>query len=112
MTLEDVRFAGCTFDLAVLHRWVLESVVFESCTLREADLERAELSRGVFRGCDLRSARLAGAKLEGTDLRRSNLVGITADADAMRGAVVEPVQAMDLLHIFGLDVRDAGDLTS
>jgi hypothetical protein len=52
------------------------------------------------------------AKLEGTDLRRSSLAEMTAVADALGGAVVEPVQAMDLLHIFGLDVRDAGDLTS
>lgn len=110
LTLEDVCLVDCTLDLAVLQRCMLAPATFEQCALREVDLQFADLRRGVFRGCSFKGTHLELAMLDGADLRQSDLSGIVADAESLRGAIVEPIQAMDLLHIFGLDVRDAGDL--
>lgn len=82
-----------------------KSANFESCNFSEADFQGSDLRGIVIRNCNLRNAELTGAKLADADLRGSQLEGLRAGADDLKGAIVDPVQAMVLAEIMGLRIR-------
>lgn len=63
----------------------------------------------VLNDCDLRLARLTSARLAGADLRGSNLEGIEAGPGDLHGAIIEPMQAADLIALLGVTLRNRGD---
>ena len=59
----------------------------------------------MIKGCNLSHVEMTGAKLGEADLRGSQLEGLQANADDLRGAIVDPAQAMVLAEIMGLKIR-------
>ncbi len=83
---------------------------FEVCEFREMHLEEADLTGGslegaIFSASSLDRADLTGTRLKGADLRGASIEGCLVGADAVRGAVVTPAQAIELARIFGLVIR-------
>ena len=107
--LSDLRVANCKADAAWFTRTVFEHARFERCDLRSANFEKADLRGVVFNDCDLRLARLTSARLAGADLRGSNLQGIEAGPGDFRGAIIEPMQAADLIALLGVTLGNRGD---
>jgi uncharacterized protein YjbI with pentapeptide repeats len=93
--LRDVVFRGCKLDLANLRFARLERVTFEDCVLDEADLGGATVADCRFAGCRIRRVAFDHARLLRADFRGSELVP-SGDALALRGAIVDPVQLIDL----------------
>ena len=77
---------------------VTYSVDFSNCSMKNARLRSAKLKGANFAGAMLLGADLAGANLSGANFGGAVLVGVnldrvTMDADALKGAVVDPSPA-------------------
>ena len=73
--------------------------------LREADLNRASCVGATFSGCDLSAALLEGTDFTDADLRGSDLTALDPLMARLRGAVIDPAQAVSLVEALGLSVR-------
>ena len=79
---------------------------FEKCNLREASFEGADLSGVVFADCDLTLASFQGAKLNGTDFRTAQIDSIRIDGKALSGAIIAPLQAIQLIGLLGVQIKE------
>ena len=80
----------------------------ERCSLAEAMLTDLALKRTEFTDTDLTAASLQGTMLKGIDLTGCTLTG-NSYGEALRelrGAIVSPVQAVELAKLLGVVVRD------
>jgi uncharacterized protein YjbI with pentapeptide repeats len=94
--LENSNFASATFKAAR----------FENCDLREAVFTEADLGNVVFQRCDLTHADLRGSKLTGADLRGSIISGMQVGAPELKGAIIDPTQAVQVASLLGLSVKE------
>jgi uncharacterized protein YjbI with pentapeptide repeats len=104
--LESVRFVDCQLDYASFVDASFHQVTFEACRLKEADFRGANLAGVSFVKCDLERADLGGARLEGADVSASDIDGIRVGAADVRGLAVSREQAVALVKLFGLVVRE------
>ncbi len=103
---EDVVFHDCTLEGAVLAAAHFKAARFENCNLREAVFTEADLGHVVFRNCDLTHADLRGSQLGGADLRGSRIDGMQVGAQELKGAVIDPAQAVQVVSLLGLSVKE------
>ena len=83
-----------------------KNVRWERCILREAVLAGAGLEGAVFDRCDLTDADLQGALLRGADLRTSEISGLRARPEDLRGVVLAPHQAVQVVGLVGVVIRE------
>ena len=81
-----------------------KNAVFEDCVLDEADFYQADLTGTIFSGCVLNAAQFQGTKLLKTDFRSSKIEGIKVDPMSIKGAIIDPAQAIDLVHMLGVTI--------
>jgi uncharacterized protein YjbI with pentapeptide repeats len=105
-TLDEVRWRRCNGEHLRIWSSSLRAVRFEGCVLREASFVESDLSGAVFRRCDMSGADLRGARLAGADLRGSNLTGAQLGIAEIRGAIVDPAQAVHLAGLLGVTVEE------
>ncbi|WP_321475215.1 DinB family protein [uncultured Paludibaculum sp.] len=77
---------------------------FEGSNWREVDLRDADLSGTIIRGCQLGRADLQGATVQGVDFRTSQLEDMLVGLNDLRGAIVEPGQAMVFARVLGVKI--------
>ena len=77
----------------------MRQVRFTECDLTEAALNDCRLDGVAFEGCTLRSTEFSHTPLRGIDLRQSQLGDLRLTVDDLRGAIVAPSQALDLLPL-------------
>ncbi len=102
---QDVLVQGGDVRYAQFREGKFRSCEFVECNWQEADLQNADLSGTVFRSCRLSRADLHGAKLRNTDFRKSEVEGLLVGVNDLRGAIVDPAQAMILAGLMGLEIR-------
>lgn len=107
--LDDLVVRGSNCEMALFWSARFRRGRFERCNLRRASFEGADLSGVTFSGCDLTGADFRGATLSGTDFRGSRIEGISVHAGDVRGAIVSPDQAADLVGLLGVTVRWEGE---
>jgi uncharacterized protein YjbI with pentapeptide repeats len=61
-----------------------------------------------FKDCDLTGVDFLGAELKGADLRGANINGVRVGADELRGAIIDPSQAVQIVALLGVEVREPG----
>ncbi len=105
---QDVLFKDCQASLAQFRFTVFKTARFEHCDLSDADFQGADLTGVVFADCDLSRAEMSGAKLAGADLRGCTLDGVHAGLSELRGAIIDPSQALALVQAFGIVVEWPG----
>ncbi|MFI8099585.1 pentapeptide repeat-containing protein [Streptomyces sp. NPDC086023] len=98
--LERVLVRGGKIDYLNLRKSRLTDVVFEGCVLDEADFGGAELRRVEFRDCTLRRADFSAARMADVDLREAAELDIARGVDRLAGAVISPVQLVQLAPLF------------
>ena len=84
-------------------------MLFEKCNLRGAFLEESDLSGVVFSGCDLANTSLRASTLHDADFRSSLLNGLQANPKDLRGAIIEPVQAIQIVGLLGVTVKEVDE---
>lgn len=60
----------------------------------------------AFAGGSLAEAELGGMPLKGIDLRSADIRGIRLAGGELKGAIVSPVQAMELARLLGVEIRE------
>jgi uncharacterized protein YjbI with pentapeptide repeats len=108
-TFDDVVVRDANCDMTIFWKARFARVRFERCTLRRVSFEGADLTGVIFSECDLAGADLRGAKLAGTDFRGSRIDGISAEARDLRGAIISPDQAVEVVGLFGVTVKWEGE---
>ncbi|HEX4164995.1 MAG TPA: pentapeptide repeat-containing protein [Bryobacteraceae bacterium] len=93
----DERYAQFRFS-------TIESAEFEGCNFEESDFYGAKLKRVKFSGCNLRSAEMSDVTLTEVDLRGSTVEGLKVKAEDIRGAIVDPGQALAFAHLLGIRI--------
>lgn len=109
LNAEDVLFKECGAEHANFALAAFKSVRFEKCDLRQASFISADLSGVVFHDCDLSNADFSAAHLTGTDFRTSLINGIRVGVKELRGAIIAPIQAVQVVTLLGLTVQEFDD---
>lgn len=116
----DCRLTGlnafaCRFEDVLIERCDARFIQLSEGRIRrseivESDFTEASLNRVTFevtqlRKVGLRRADLAEAKLAGLDLTICDIEGISLRVEDLRGAIVNPAQAMDLARFLEVVVK-------
>ena len=101
---QDVLFKECRCSFAQFALTKFKSVRFEDCDLSEANFFEADLSGVAFLNCDLQQADFARAKLVGADLRGSKIDGMRVGPGELKGATIDPAQAVAFVRGLGIMV--------
>ena len=101
---QDVLIQNGDARYAQLQGGTFRACEFVGCKWNEADLQNADLTGSVFRLCELARADLQGAKLQNTDFRTSEVEGMLVGMNDLRGAIVDPAQAMIFARVLGLQI--------
>lgn len=107
--LHQCLLRGCVLRMANFSLSKAQDVRFAQCDLTEAALrDLRECKRVEFSACDLRRAELAGTRLAGIDLTTCEIGGNTwgPGLAEVRGAIVTPLQAMELARALGVRIQD------
>ena len=102
--LERVVVRGGKIDYLNVRKSKLKDVVFEGCVLVEPDFGGAVLERVEFVDCALKGADFSGAVLRDVDFRRAVELGFARGVDRLAGAVISPVQLLDLAGVFAAEL--------
>jgi uncharacterized protein YjbI with pentapeptide repeats len=94
--LEDLLLHDCKLDYANLRGAALRHVTFSGCVLLDADFGGATLESVRFEACALRGTDFSRATMTEVDLRGSDLSELSGDVSALRGAIVDTAQLIDL----------------
>jgi uncharacterized protein YjbI with pentapeptide repeats len=81
-----------------------KSAEFDSCNFAEADFRGTDLTGSQFRKCNLQNAGMNEAKLVDADLSGSTVDGLKLSAQDIRGAWVDPSQAMIFASLLGIRI--------
>ncbi|WSX92379.1 pentapeptide repeat-containing protein [Streptomyces sp. NBC_00890] len=102
--LERVLVRGGKIDYLNLREARLTDVVFEGCVLAEPDFGSARLKRVEFRDCVLKRADFSAVRMEDVDLRGTAELDIARGVERLAGAVISPVQLMELAPAFAAQI--------
>lgn len=104
--LDDVLFKECNLEGAVFASAEVKSLRFEKCMLKNATFEDADMDGVTIDQCDLSYADLRNVKTKNADLRGSILGGMQIDAQTVKGIVISPEQAIQMVSLLGVIVED------
>ena len=104
-TFSDLRMREVNGEMAMFIGAAFTAARLERCNFRGASFQGADLRGAVFRDCDLRTADLSDAKLDGADLRGSQIAGVGMDLGRLRGLVLDPAQALDIVQQMGITLQ-------
>ena len=82
----------------------IEFAEFDGCNFEDADFYSATLKHSRFSGCNLRNAEMNKVSLTEVDLRGSTVEGLKLNAQDIRGAIVDPAQALTFAHLLGIRI--------
>ena len=103
--LQDVLFKECRGSFAQFAFATLKAVRFEDCELSEVNFLNVDLSSVTFVNCDLNHADLTGTKLAGIDLRGCKIDGVRVGPQELKGAIIDPNQALAFVRSMGITVK-------
>lgn len=104
-TLNHVRMEGCSSQYINLAMSKMRTVRFSNCDFRNGSFNDSKLMPAAFDGCELLEADFSHTSLRGIDLRTNRIAGIQLNIADLRGAVVTPMQAMELLPLLGVVIE-------
>ena len=103
--IRNVVFEECGGRYANFRFARIEKTAFKNCALQGADFGSAEISKVVFSGADLREVQMSGVPLCGIDFSSCEIDGLSARPEDLRGAVINPDQAIIAAKILGIKIK-------
>lgn len=104
-TLNHVRMEGCSAHYINLARSKMRTARFTGCDFRAGSFNDSKLLAAAFDNCELPEADFSHTPLRGIDLRTNRINGIQLNIADLRGAIVTPMQAMELLPMLGVVIE-------
>jgi uncharacterized protein YjbI with pentapeptide repeats len=102
--IQDVLFKECSGSFAQFALATFKAVRFEHCDLSEVNFMEASFSGVSIVECDLHNADFSGTRLVGVDLRGCRIDGVRVGPDELKGAVIDPQQALAFVRGMGVIV--------
>ena len=102
---QDLLISGRDASFSQFRFGTFKTSEFNDCNFTEADFHGCDLRGALLKGCELKNVDMTGAKLEETDFRGSRVEGLMAMAADLKGAIVDPAQAMTFAELLGLKIR-------
>lgn len=103
--LKDTRMDRGVLQYANFHFGRLERVAFAGCNCSDADFAESVFKNVEFAGSDLRRAQMSGTALAGIDFTTSDIDGMGARPDDLRGSILTAAQAVTAAKIMGVTIR-------
>lgn len=103
---EDVEFINCQMEGISAISAKFKNCRFSKCVLRKASFDGADLTGVAFADCDLSEADFHMAKLKGTDFSTAQIGGLRVGVEEMRGALIAPHQALQVIGLMGVVIKD------
>ena len=103
VTMADCQIAYCDFSEATV-----EHLAAVETNLMEANVYSTRLRHVALDRCDLTRATVFRASLSGMDLSTCEIAGIRVSSDLheLRGAVISPDQAAELMGLLGIKIKE------
>ena len=105
-TLNHVLIKGCSGQYINLAMSKMRTACFADSDFRNGSFNDSKLIPAAFEGCQFMEADFSHTSLKGIDLRTSRISGIQLNLADLRGAIVSSLQAMDLLPLLGVTIKD------
>ncbi len=105
-SFRDVLFKDCNLNLADFGKARFQQVIFENCQLKDLQLSGANFKQVQFKNCDLSGLDLSDVTHVHLDLRGSSIAGFRAAAAELKGLILDPEQALGLIHLLGITVYE------
>ncbi len=83
----------------------LENVLFKDSILRNSYFQEMKIKNLYFENADLTRTQFFKTSLKNVDLSSSKIEGIAISIEDIKGAVIDQLQAMDLLYLIGVKVK-------
>lgn len=83
----------------------LENVLFKDSILRNSYFQETKIKNLSFENADLARAQFFKTSLKNVDLSSSKIEEIAIAIEDIKGAVIDQLQAMDLLYLIGVKVK-------
>lgn len=103
--LRPLRIEGGDWSFVSLAGADLRGISVRGVRMREVDLTGAKCDDAVFADIDLSGGQLRGVSFVRTDLRGSDLTALDPRATELRGALIDPEQALVIARSLGLEIR-------
>ena len=84
----------------------MENVLFKETILRNSYFQENKLKNLYFQKADLTQAQFTKTSLKDIDLSTSIIVGIAISIEDIRGAMIDAYQAIDLLYLLGIKIKE------
>ena len=81
-------------------------VIFENSNFSNASFIQCEYQKTVYDSCDLKESEFHNTNLKGMDLSSSDIEGISLTMDHIRGVIVNEQQALRLVQLLGIIVKE------
>jgi uncharacterized protein YjbI with pentapeptide repeats len=102
---QDLLIAEGDASFSQFRLGIFKRSELNGCNFAEADFHGCDLRDALLKSCEFKNADMTGAKLEGADFRGSRVEGLMALAGDLKGAIVDPAQAMIFAELLGLKIR-------
>ena len=113
--LYGTSFIDCTFNNVKIDRSMCKYInmsdndiiksVFEDCSFEESIIKNCKLNKVIFNNINFNLSNIYNTKLKDIDLSSCNLRNIYSDLNSIKGSIIEPYQAMDLIPLLEVKIR-------
>lgn len=104
-TFNDVVFYQCQAPYSLFNLAEFQDVRFDQCLLKGANFIDANMTFLDFTNSVIEDVQFTGTSLSNIDLSQCDFTFIHAEENDLRGAIISPEQAVDLIEVFGLKVK-------
>ena len=102
----NVNFAESNINYGNFSLASFENVFYEKSSLSSSNFQENRLKNILFEDCNLSQTTFFKTKLKDIDFSTCNIEGISATITDISGIIINQFQAVDLLHLFGIKIKD------
>lgn len=104
-TFHEVTFKNCKLDLSHFRFSKFRKCKFIKCVLEKGEFASADLAETIFDGCSILEIGMFHSILKDVDVRTSQIQGVKANIESLKGLKITLPQAMDLIYLLEVEVE-------
>ncbi|MGN0474816.1 MAG: pentapeptide repeat-containing protein [Acutalibacteraceae bacterium] len=119
--IKNSKILGINLTFGIVNNVLFESTVcrfanfsevrftnteFKDCDMNSASMDKCRVKQLAFSGCDLSGTNFCHTPLKSVDLRGNEINGMVFVGGELEGAVVDTAQAIGLVKLLGVEVKD------
>lgn len=104
--IDHVSFIETNMDYSNLSMARMENVLFENTGLRNSSFEENRIKNILLKQADLTQTQFFKTSLKEIDFSDSIIEGIIVSISDIKGAIINPLQALDLIGLMGIKIKE------